>query len=368
VGKLVYLSGDTDKPLALVGELCPAQAKDDAVSWRKVWLAGEALLEIDPNRTADSELGKDLAARVPERLVELITGAKLTVRERATVGDTQARLGAPRFHGPDRFCLPNEPLLGFVEIPAGKFLMGSDKRRDPQAFDDELPQHEVFLPAYYMARYPVTVDQFRVFVQDSGYTPAAKNSLNRTATHPVVNVTWYDALKYCEWLTEKLRISAPQADRSPFWQGLREGKLRVTLPSEAEWEKAARGTDGRIYPWGDEWDNDRLNAVVNIGRTSAVGCFPNGKGPYDILDMSGNVWEWTRSLWGKDFSDPEFKYPYDPKDKRREDLNASGKVWRVWRGGSWDDDQSLARCSYRGRGTPDRRFNLAGFRCVLRFL
>ncbi len=301
---------------------------DGATCLAGLELAGAAVLELE---RPQPEVRLRQAKRLQTRLVDPDLKAPAVLRARA--GDTLSRLGDSRFHGPDRFCLPVEPLLGFVEIPAGKFLMGSDKRRDKDAYDDKLPQHEVFLPTYYLARYPVTVDQFRAFVTDSGYKPQDEDSLRGTATHPIVYVTWYDALKYCEWLTEKLRVIAPQNDRSPFWQGLRDGTLRVTLPSEAEWEKAARGADGRIYPWGDKFDSDCANTSESgIGRTSAVGCFPTGKSPYDILDMSGNVWEWTRSLWGKDSSKPEFAYPYDPKDKRREDLNASREVLRVLRG------------------------------------
>jgi formylglycine-generating enzyme required for sulfatase activity len=119
--------------------------------------------------------------------------------------------------------------------------MGSDKTQDPQARDNELPQHEITLPGYWIGQHPVTVAQFRSFVDESGYRPADRDSLRGQDDHPVVNVTWHDALNFCRWLAE-------------------ETGLPVTLPSEAEWEKAARGTDGRIYPWGDDLpDEDRCN-------------------------------------------------------------------------------------------------------------
>jgi formylglycine-generating enzyme required for sulfatase activity len=192
-----------------------------------------------------------------------------------------------------------------------------------------------------------------------------------------VRVTWHDALAYCAWLTETLREwpAAPQT----LTGLLRDRRGVFTLPSEAEWEKAARGAgqlpDGstnpnpdRVYPWGDEFDSQSANTVESgIGAFSAVGCFPNGASPYGVLDLSGNVWEWTRSLWGKDLQKPAFKYPYDPNDTRREDLKAPRDVFRVLRGGSWDDGASFARCAYRNWRAPDDRYYGSAFRCVLRF-
>jgi formylglycine-generating enzyme required for sulfatase activity len=344
------------------------RSETDEIRLAGLELAGAAVLELEKPQP---QVREQQAESLKQVLSDETIAAPAVLRARA--GDTLARLGDSRFYGPDRFCLPVEPLLGFVEIPEGKFLMGSDKLRDQAAFEHEFPQHEVLLPTYYMARYPVTVDQFRVFVQDSGYQPRDEDSLRGTATHPVVNVTWYDALKYGEWLTEKLRAiahqrvgeTANQRELLAFWAGLRDGTLRVTLPSEAEWEKAARGSDGRIYPWGNDWDNDKLNAEMNIGRTSAVGCFPAGASPYGLLDMSGNVWEWTRSLWGKDWEKPEFKYPYDPNDKRREDLNASREIRRVLRGGAFRYDQRGVRCAYRDWVGPDDGDDVGGFRVVV---
>ncbi len=164
--------------------------------------------------------------------------------------------------------------------------MGSNKKRDPEAYDDELRRHKITLPRYYIARYPVTVAQFRTFADDSGYHPEHEESLRGLANHPVVNLTWYEALKYCEWLTECLRVwdGTPE----PLATLLRQEGWQVTLPSEAEWEKAARGTDGRIYPWGNEPDPNGANyADTDINTTSAVGCFPSGASPYGVEDVGG---------------------------------------------------------------------------------
>jgi formylglycine-generating enzyme required for sulfatase activity len=320
------------------------------------------LVEIGLNRVQESALGRDLGTRVRHRLVDLLQGGHLSAVERAEAGDVLAQLGDPRFRE-DAWFLPDEPLLGFVEIPEGPFLMGSDKERDPMAYDDELPQHKVDLPTYYVARYPVTVAQFRAFVEESGYELGDPDSLRGVSNHPVVRVTWHEALKYCDWLTERLRAW----DETPELLAtlLREERWAITLPSEAEWEKAARGTDGRIFPWGEQADSERANYNdTGIGTTSAVGCFPDGASPYEVEDLSGNVWEWTRSLWGTEIGKPDFEYPYDPEDGR-EDLRAADDVRRVLRGGSFILDDGDVRCAFRGVGfIPLYRYWDSGFRVV----
>ena len=262
------------------------------------------------------------------------------------MGTALGRIGDPRFHDEHVWCLPKDPLLGFVEIPAGPFTMGSDKARDSDAYDDEMPQHPVTLPAYYLARWPVTVAQFRAFVEDAKFAPADPDCLQGVANHPVVDVSWHEALAYCRWLTEKLRASDETPE--PLATLLRKGgdgrgPWQVTLPSEAEWEKAARGTDGRIYPWGNDPDPNRANyGDTGIGGTSAVGCFPGGASPaYGVEELSGNVWEWTRSLWGKGIRDG---YPYKP-GASRENLDAPGDVHRVVRGGAFGVDRRSVRAA-----------------------
>jgi hypothetical protein len=176
--------------------------QDDEESWLAgLELAGSALPELERPNLQDR---RQQAERLAKGLTDLTLLASGILRARA--GDTLARLGDPRFRA-DAWYLPNEPLLGFVEIPAGPFLIGSDKARDPEAFDGELPQHEVTLPGYFIGRYPVTVAQFRAFVKDSGQRVAEAASLRGHSNHPVVDVTWYEMLKYCAWLTEKLWAS-----------------------------------------------------------------------------------------------------------------------------------------------------------------
>lgn len=325
-------------------------------------LAGSALLELErPN----PEIRQQQAERLTKALQDHTLSATGILRARA--GNTLARLGDPRFRA-DTCYLPDEPMLGFVEIRAGPFLMGSDPKKDQLAYDDEYDhkrrQCKVDLPRYYIARYPVTVAQFRAFVEDSGYQPENEDSLRGLPNHPVVNVSWYEVLKYCDWLTEHLR--AWQGTPEPLATLLCREGWRVSLPSEAEWEKAARGTDGRIYPWGDKPDPERANYdETGINTTSAVGCFPAADLPSGCLDMAGNVWEWTRSLWGTDYwQEPKFKYPYDSKDGR-EDLKAPRNVLRVRRGGAFWDDRRDVRCASRGGLLPNLRNWYFGFRVVL---
>jgi len=249
--------------------------------------------------------------------------------------------------------LPDDPLLGFVEVPAGPFLMGSDPKRDSFARTDEMPQDTVGLFTFYLARYPVTVAQFRAFTDSTAARLANPDGL--TENHPVVNVSWKEALEYCSWLESTLR----ESDEKPDTLNKLLGRgYHLSLPSEAEWEKAARGTDGRIFPWGDSIDPNRANyRDTRLGRISIVGAFPTGGSPYGILDMSGNVWEWTRSVYKP--------YPY-VRDDGRERLDGGNQL-RVVRGGSFNDKASYLRASHRYRDFCADRNNYLGFRVALSF-
>jgi formylglycine-generating enzyme required for sulfatase activity len=164
--------------------------------------------------------------------------------------------------------------------------MGSDPKRDSQAEDCEKPQHRVTPAAFQIGRYPVTVAEYACFVraghaapQRGTYRPITWDDQLKRLDHPVVCVTWHDAVAYAAWLAKLTGQS---------WR----------LPTEAEWEKAARGTDGRIYPWGDAFDKARCNVSESgIGTTTPVGSYPNGASPYGAQDMAGSVWEWASSLF-----------------------------------------------------------------------
>jgi formylglycine-generating enzyme required for sulfatase activity len=274
---------------------------------------------------------------VPERLrrwqwVDLFQGEGYERLLRALRARAES-LGVARY--------PWEPEM--VLIPAGEFLMGSDPRKDKDASGDEQPQHTLYLPDYYIARTPVTNAQYAAFVQATGYEQPwhweGEKPPQGREDHPVVYVYWHDAVAYCNWLSEVTGRD-------------------YRLPSEAEWEKAARGTDGRIYPWGSKPPGEgRCNSGNKVGESTPVGRYsPQGDSPYGCADMAGNVWEWTRSLYGG--------YPYDPGDGR-EDLEAGQDVLRVLRGGSFLSVAWDVRCAFRGWGPPDdRRGGDGGFRVV----
>ncbi len=354
----------------LVDALCFREPADSAVEPADAWgaqIAAQALIET-ANLAKVGPANQRKLARAQQWLVKLLRDERLPATERALAGDNLAALGDPRFDAEHGY-LPDEPLLGFIEIPAGPFTMGSDQRRDQQAEDNELPQHPVDLPGYYLARWPVTVAQFAAFVRDdSGHKLADSDCLKGIANHPVVRVNWHDAMAYCRWLNGQLRKLTRErlATGKPlpelehrFWKRLADGSLGVGLPSEAEWEKAARAGDGRIYPWGDQPDPNKANHDdTGLGTTNPVGCFPGGASPHGCEEMSGNVWEWTRSLDGK--------YPYPPEGSERqarEDPAASGR--RVLRGGAFHFSPRLARCAFRGDFVPGFLGDYGGFRVVV---
>ncbi len=359
----------------LAGELCPEPpgARPSAEQEWGAQLAAQVLVECaDLQRVQPRNQGRRNTIRdwLAERIVP---STQLPARERSLAGRNLARLGDPRFDS-EHWHLPADPLLGFRVVPAGAFSMGSDPERDSAAGDEELPQHSVDLPGFYLARWPVTVAQFRAFVEAEDYTEHDPNALSRPENEPVVYVSWYDAQAYCQWLDQRLRsmsagrlagLEGEAGEARAFWAGLNEGKLHAGLPSEAEWEKAARGSDGRLYPWGEEPDPEKANyAHTGLNGTSPVGCFPKGRSPYGCEDMSGNVWEWTRSLWGEDWEKPDFPYPYDPRDGR-EVLSAGDEPLRVLRGGSFFYLAELVRCAYRSWDSPNHRGSYFGFRVVV---
>ncbi|HEY7342313.1 MAG TPA: SUMF1/EgtB/PvdO family nonheme iron enzyme [Ktedonobacterales bacterium] len=225
-------------------------------------------------------------------------------------------------------------------VPAGVFTMGSDKSRDSQAYDDETPQYPVEVDAFAIGQHPVTVAEYACAVRANAVLEPPKGYLGTDwqqqqthPDHPVTCVSWNDVITYTTWLAK--------VTGQP-WR----------LPTEAEWEKAARGTDGRIYPWGDTFDEARCNTRESgISTTTPVGRYPNGASPYHIQDMAGNVWEWTSSLFQP--------YPYRKNDGRE---NRDSTENRVLRGDSWVGFRRYARvaCRNGGDGPDDGVVN--GFR------
>ncbi len=241
----------------------------------------------------------------------------------------------------------------FVAIAAGPMTMGADPARDPQAFDNERwsaaqGQGTLDLPLFYISRTEVTVAAFSAFVSATNWR-IDRRAVEAPGAHPVAFVSWPDALAYCRWLETTLKASAYTAPEVA--QQLREG-WRVTLPTEAQWEKAARGGDRRLYPWGDTARRDRANyastAPVPVGQFACPEC-ANG-----LADMAGNVWEWTRS--------PYQPYPYDEADDRT-GLEVDA-LW-VMRGGAFNDPARMLRGSTRGAAEPGARRAFIGFRVAL---
>jgi formylglycine-generating enzyme required for sulfatase activity len=246
-----------------------------------------------------------------------------------------------------------------IYIPRGPFFMGTE---DPTASGWEQPRHSVDLPAFRIGRYPVTVREYAMFVKEHKDHPAPPGWFNREppaglADHPIGNVTWFDAMAYCAWLSG------------------RTGR-RYALPSEAEWEKAGSRVDRetsrqgnkaekRRYPWGDEWMDRRCNAAGS--GTTAVTAFPDGASAYGVEDLLGNVQEWTRSLWGLRSGQPDYDYPYDSSDGR-EVTDSAGLLAQarlVHRGGSFKSQPAELRCTARGNALPDSRIAWRGFRVAM---
>ncbi|HET6976340.1 MAG TPA: SUMF1/EgtB/PvdO family nonheme iron enzyme [Pyrinomonadaceae bacterium] len=242
-----------------------------------------------------------------------------------------------------------------VLIPKGSFLMGSDPAIDPLAEADEQPQHELFLDYYYLGKTPVTNGQFAEYVRQTNKIPERwkgfdydpqKGIRPGLENRPVVWISWYDAADYCAWLSAET------------------GK-KYKLPSEAEWEKGARGTDGLIYPWGNRYSaelarNADTDLIDHTETSVDVDSYHRGASPYGLLHMAGNVQEWTSSLWGEN-PKTSFPYPYDPGDGR-EDLSAPENIGRVVRGGSWMHRSQSIRCAYRNGSHPNIPGAYIGFR------
>lgn len=244
-------------------------------------------------------------------------------------------------------CLPQTAPPGeeMVFVPADAFWMGSN-----EGAADERPMHQVYLQAFWIDRYEVTNAQYAEFLNATQGDPGrcgghiyADTKVENPDSHllyeegryvaergyddhPVTEVTWYGAQAYCKYYGKR-------------------------LPSEAEWEKAARGTEGATYPWGEEFDPDKLNSDYRVGHTTPVGSYPGGASPYGAYDMAGNVWEWVAD-WYEAYPDSTYRSPF------------FGHKYKVVRGGSWNHPGDDARCARRDIAHPARRLRVVGFRCA----
>ena len=227
-------------------------------------------------------------------------------------------------------------------VPSGSFIMGVDTPSTPEYEY----QHIVDLPTYAISRYPITNVLYAAFIKKTnhrrpsdwrgGRMPADKEDF------PIVYVSWHDAQVYCQWLSEQTN-------------------KRYRLPTEAEWEKAARGEEGLLYPWGNEWQDGVCNC--NGRGLTAVNAYPSGQSVYGCEDMLGNAREWTSTLWGADYRIPEYMYPYQIDD--REDNEASNYILRVTRSCSFRDDPRQAGSTLRRCYAPENKNAHRGFRVIL---
>ncbi len=349
---LVYVGGDFYKPLKLISHLCPPKEPATVAEWLLVRLAGETLLSLGQERFEEVEWGVQLAGRVRQRLTQIVTQGLLTVRERAEAGKTLALLGDTRpgvgtvMH--EGVKIPDVAWGGLV--PAGTYTIGDDGSQ----YEDEKSRVITIHQSYRLARYPVTHGQFQCFVEAGDFDdprwwagmPAEEEAYGQQyqltelsepsfpfANHPRETVSWYQAMAFCRWLSDKVGYG-------------------IDLPHEYEWEVAARYPHNGFYPWGNDFDPQKTNTSEgDLNSTTAVGIYPQGaNSALDLLDLSGNVWEWCRNKYEK------------PDDAG---VDASGER-RVLRGGSWDRNRLNARAAARRLNHPNNRNADVGFRVVCR--
>lgn len=299
----------------------------------QAWQALSLLMTEYPAHGDPDHLLRILQPRNAEtdQLIALLRNKSLSGEERLRIGyllaDNDPRLGVGL--RPD-----GTPDLNWSKVPAGDFLFYYDK--------------QVFLPDFYISRYPITYRQFQTFIDDGGYENRAYwQGLDHHESHPAAQqwqydnnprerVSWYDAVAFCRWFSE------------------REG-YEIRLPTEEEWEKAARSSDARIYPWGDDYITNyaNINEIVsgfgpnNLRCTTAVGVYPQAASPYGVEDLIGNVWEWCLNAFD-----------------RSSYIGLEGNYKRAMRGGSWDSDRLFAHTIRRRAELPGARLNIVGFRVV----
>ena len=317
-----YLSnGGARRVSTLIRAIMDADPKTGPEPHHHLLLAAECLFDVGAARVEGDLLGEAQKRLKKQADKPFKKGNKAAVLAKITASNALARIENKQVEA--RFWKVPYGEPEWVTIPAGKFWMGEGK---------ELC--EVDLPEYRISRVPVTNAQYAMFVKDRNINPPEHWRSGEVPlgldNHPVVYVSWYEALEYCSWLGKKLEQS-------------------VTLPNDAEWEKAARGNkDKREYPWGDIWGELLCNSdALGLNSTIPVGLFLNGASPFGVLDMSGNVWEWTRSNF----------------DTKKDDLSST--EMRTLRGGSFNYISNYARCAYRLWYRPDFKYGDRGFRVVI---
>jgi formylglycine-generating enzyme required for sulfatase activity len=320
-------------------------------------LAGRRLYE------EQAKVDKAVRQEVIDALLSTIAQSEVAVEVRIAAGEVLGYLGDPR-------------LGEMITIPAGKFLMGSNEHRHAK------PQHELFLPTYQIGKYPVTNVEYRQFIESGAYKDKrwwTKSGWEETGRYdlqpiyweeppfnkpnqPVVGIDWYECVAYCRWLSA-------------------ETGQQYRLPTEAEWEKAARGGKGKQYfwskrrgqryPWGNNLETNRLNigeGEQQVRKTTPVGIYPTGVSPFGVFDCLGNVWEWCSTRQSGEYLLPEYKpYPYDVQENEWQPNYLEGIELRVLRGGAWDSTnlKEILHCTFRHSEPPKNKAPNRGFRVVI---
>ena len=291
--------------------------------------------EDDSNKTLTDQSGssdQNIVNGTVEKGGIVIQGSEARVEIHQHFGDSSSEAESLDLAGKINFeYFEPETIL----IPEGSFWMGSPLSDGIPGY--EAPKHQVMLPAYRIGKYPVTNAQYEIFIRDTHRSVAPEMGWDGLKVPtgseklPVTCVTWYDAMDYCQWLSEKTA-------------------RKYSLPNEAQWEKACRAGKQSIYPWGDDFDPDRCNH--GKPTLAPVDAYP-AQNEYGCFDLVGNVRQWTSTLWGEKRIAPDPRYAYPWKDDGRNDINANRQVRRVMRGSSTKEDVILLRCSARSGQTPD---------------
>ncbi len=371
LGGVLWLQGQdrVDDLVAAVIDALGAQPTR-AEQARAAGLLGALVRDLDPfdYRPADPRYRAMLDAALA--VFDPAQAPAIPLADRIAAADALAQVGDPR--------LGWARLERWVELPGGRFLMGAqshDKQApgyDPGAHDDEAPVHEVQVTGFEISRFPVTVAEFAEFLDDEDHAdprwwqaggadqPAAPDDWEDQQAHPsrpVVSVSWYQAMAFCTWLTDGL--SRPQGAKGSLL--LPPGRV-VRLPTEAEWEFAARGETGRRYPWGnDPPDAQRANfEQTKVNSPSPVGVFPGDRTPEGVMDLAGNVWEWCLDAYREE------QYAECLRQGSANDPLATGDGGspRVLRGGAFVVGAGVLRSAFRFGNQPGGRGGNIGFRCV----
>ncbi len=356
VGKLVYSTGDIEKPISLIWELCPSVFdKNNHTMWRKASIAGDILLEIGLSRVEDIVLGQEILPKVKNRLLESFS-SDITLNEKSSNGKILSRLGDTRFNKDIQF-LPNDQTLGFKYIPGGVVQFGSNEQIDKNSLKYERPLQELKVNHFYISKWTVTIIQFYQYQKDSGLNMLAPDPTDWNK--PITQVSWFDANNYCEWLYKKLINSdnCPSKIKDLLLQG-----WIISLPSEKEWEKAAKGHNYKVYPWGKKFDSKIANTKeAGIHEIISVGCSPKSQSDHHVEDMIANVWEWTRSIW------VEQAFPYESYSTEVYTSHSyKGREKQfVIKGGSFASNYTDARIATRSRFLSEDKSKNLGFRMVL---